>query len=81
MQADGLDEVARYGARIETLRELAMLADAGLHLSGDGLREMALECERATTPVSEIDLTCPTCRGTGGGRYNDCPTCGGNGVV
>lgn len=24
---------------------------------------------------------CPTCRGTGGGAYNDCPTCGGNGTV
>jgi hypothetical protein len=25
--------------------------------------------------------TCPSCRGTGGGTYNDCPTCDGNGVV
>ena len=25
--------------------------------------------------------TCPACRGTGGGVYNDCATCGGNGVV
>lgn len=24
---------------------------------------------------------CPTCRGSGGGVYNDCPTCDGNGVV
>lgn len=24
---------------------------------------------------------CPTCKGTGGGTYNDCPTCDGNGVV
>jgi DnaJ-class molecular chaperone len=24
---------------------------------------------------------CPTCRGAGGGVYNDCPTCDGNGVV
>lgn len=27
------------------------------------------------------DAECPTCRGTGGGMYNDCATCGGNGVV
>jgi DnaJ-class molecular chaperone len=25
--------------------------------------------------------TCPACKGTGGGVYNDCATCGGNGVV
>jgi hypothetical protein len=25
--------------------------------------------------------TCPACRGTGGGEYNDCPVCDGNGVV
>jgi hypothetical protein len=24
---------------------------------------------------------CPTCRGTGGGQYNDCATCSGNGAV
>ena len=24
---------------------------------------------------------CPTCKGTGGGTYNDCPTCDGNGVI
>ncbi len=24
---------------------------------------------------------CPTCRGTGGGQYNDCSACDGNGVV
>jgi hypothetical protein len=27
------------------------------------------------------NITCPNCKGTGGGQYNDCPTCGGNGVV
>lgn len=26
------------------------------------------------------DNICPTCRGTGGGTYNDCPACDGNGV-
>ncbi len=25
--------------------------------------------------------TCPACRGTGGGQWNDCPSCDGNGVV
>lgn len=31
--------------------------------------------------ASVYPRTCPSCRGTGGGVYNDCPTCGGNGVV
>lgn len=31
--------------------------------------------------VSYVNQQCPTCRGTGGGVWNDCPTCGGNGVV
>lgn len=28
-----------------------------------------------------VETVCPTCRGTGGGQYNDCPTCDGNGAV
>lgn len=31
--------------------------------------------------TASYPATCPTCRGTGGGVYNDCATCGGNGVV
>ncbi len=32
-------------------------------------------------PPRFLNVTCPTCRGTGGGAWNDCPTCDGNGVV
>jgi hypothetical protein len=32
-------------------------------------------------PEPNYPSACPTCRGTGGGVYNDCRTCDGNGVV
>lgn len=35
---------------------------------------------RASIVPAEPDR-CPACRGTGGGRYNDCPACDGNGVI
>ncbi len=46
------------------------------------LADMAWKDLCANHPAPSVGaLTCPSCRGTGGGVYNDCPTCGGNGVV
>jgi hypothetical protein len=47
-------EVRRYArreARIDTLLEVADMADKGVEITGDALREMAVEVERATTPI------------------------------
>jgi hypothetical protein len=38
----------RNRVRVETLRELSMLAKAGIPLTGETLDEMARECEAAT---------------------------------
>ncbi len=52
----------------------------------DALRDDVLDSRRETAnPGGEGFYPewapCPTCRGTGGGEYNDCPACGGNGVM
>lgn len=40
------------------------------------------ECDREIARRRErLANACPTCRGTGGGQFNDCPTCDGNGVI
>ncbi len=44
----------RAQCRIETLEELATLADAGIEINGDALRELRTECEAATTPIGDV---------------------------
>lgn len=54
----GVDEivrVARHHCRIETLRELAMLARAGITLDGEALDEMAEAMEKATATIEGAD--------------------------
>lgn len=61
-------------------RELERLVSlAILHGEARGLMRSAEFVAEAKTP--SYPTACPTCRGTGGGVYNDCPSCDGNGVV
>lgn len=61
--------------------EALTVADALRHVQQMHPLDLAARVEDIHMIGESYPSTCPTCKGTGGGEYNDCPTCGGNGVV
>ncbi len=61
--------------------------ECGHEVWPDGVCACVVKARRGAAVAFQAEYSdkaqsaCPTCRGTGGGQYNDCPTCDGNGIV
>ena len=75
--AKPLRECLYCGAKTRALSQVCT-AHSDLPKIDPHLNIGAAKFQKAT---ASYPATCPACRGTGGGTYNDCPTCDGNGVV
>jgi hypothetical protein len=64
----------------ETTRDLVAPSIHAIS-AGEPVAVAAIRRAREAYDRQAIDRICPTCRGTGGGVYNDCPTCCGDGAV
>ncbi len=62
------------------LRDGRMLGSALDALERARRAQEALDRRNDVQLRIEAALVCRTCRGTGGGVWNDCPACDGNGV-
>lgn len=60
---------------------LALAEQRGRDEAMRGVRAEVRDAIIVDLQLDAYEKTCPTCRGAGGGQFNDCPTCGGNGVV
>lgn len=80
-------EPVAIAPRLEAVPDLAVtardLVAPSIHALADPepISVAAIRRAREAYDRQAIDRICPTCRGTGGGVWNDCPACSGNGVV
>jgi hypothetical protein len=68
-------------SNISRIRAGEDAAEVVARLRENGYVRVATAVEEAMGDTPVYPVTCPSCKGTGGGVYNDCPTCDGNGVV